>query len=64
MACNVASKTGKAWSFVREEMSRLQLGEFLIDHKLVSYLTELTSFQKTKLASMNIKEPFSSVEIQ
>jgi transposase len=63
MARIVEYKTGKSWPFVREEMSRLQLGEFLIDHKLVSQVTELTPVQKEIFASLGIKEPSSIVDI-
>jgi len=57
-------KTGSNWPSIRQEMSRLQLGQFLIDHKTVSQLTELTLQQKNILKQLGIKEPAAIVDIQ
>jgi len=57
-------KTGSTWPSIRQEMSRLQLGQFLIDHKTVSQLTELTLQQKNILKQLGIKEPAAIVDIQ
>lgn len=57
-------KTGASWTSVRQEMGRLQLGQFIVDQKKVSQLTELTQQQKLILKHLGIKEPASIVDIQ
>ncbi|HOT96571.1 MAG TPA: IS1634 family transposase [bacterium] len=57
-------KTGVSWSSVRQEMSRLQMGQFTVDQKTVSQLTELTQQQKFILKQLAIKEPVAILDIQ
>jgi hypothetical protein len=57
-------KTGSTWTSIRQEMSRLQLGTFLVGQKKVSQLTELTPQQKLILKQLGIKEPAAIVDIQ
>lgn len=60
----IEHKTGASWTSVRQEMGRLQLGQFIVDQKNVSQLTELTQQQKLILKHLGIKEPASIVDIQ
>jgi transposase len=57
-------KTEVSWTSIRQEMSRLQLGQFTVDQKKVSQLTELTQRQKLILKQLDIKEPTTIVDIQ
>ena len=60
----IEHKTGTSWNSVRQEMGRLHLGQFIIDQKKISQLTELTQQQKLILKQLDIKEPASIVDIQ
>ena len=58
----IEHKTGTSWNSVRQEMGRLHLGQFIIDQKKVSQLTELTQQQKLILKQLDIKEPASIID--
>jgi transposase len=60
----VENQTGKTWSNVRDEMSRLYFGEFDQNGSSIRLLTELTKEQRSILHSMNIKEPSTVVDIR
>jgi transposase len=60
----VEYKSGASWNSVRQEMSRLQLGQFFVDQKMVAQLTEMTAQQKQILKHLDIKEPAAIVDIQ
>jgi len=57
-------KTGISWTSIRQEMSRLLMGQFIVDQKKVSQLTELTQQQQLILKQLASKEQASIVEIQ
>jgi transposase len=56
--------TGRTWAKIRKEINRILYGEFNIDNKIVSHITELTTDQKSIFSSLNIKEPSSIVDIK
>jgi len=60
----VEHKTGASWRSVRQEMGRMQIGQFVMDRKKVSQLTEPTERQKFFLKQLGIKEPGSIVDIR
>ncbi len=64
MARIVENKTKKTWSLVRREMARMFYGEFIHENKTIAQLTDLTPEQKSILASLDIKEPSTIVDIQ
>ena len=59
----IEQKTDKSWARVRDEMNRLYYGEFIVDSKKVSQLTEITNEQKAILNALNIAEPSTIVDI-
>jgi transposase len=64
MARIVETKTKKTWAHVRREMSRMFYGKFIHENKTIAQLTELTPEQKSILASLDIKEPSTIVDIR
>jgi hypothetical protein len=64
MARIVENKTKKTWAHVRREMSRMFYGEFIHENKTIAQLTDLTPEQKSILASLDIKEPSTIVDIR
>jgi len=60
----VENETGKTWSTVRDEMSRIYFGEFNQNGAAIRLLTQLTRKQKSILNVLNIKEPSTVVEIR
>lgn len=59
----IEQKTNKPWARIRDEMSRLYYGEFIVDSKKVSQLTEISKEQKAILSSLGIPEPSTIVGI-
>jgi transposase len=60
----VENKSGKTWSNVRREMSRIYYGEFMHENKTICQITALTPEQKSIMSSLGIKEPSTIVDIR
>jgi len=58
------NQTGKTWSNIRDEMSRLYFGEFDRNGSKIRILTEPTKDQRALFLSLNIKVPSTVVDIQ
>jgi len=59
----IEHKTDKPWARIRDEMSRLYYGEFIIESKKVCQLTEISKEQKAILDSLDIPAPSTIVDI-
>jgi len=59
----IEHNTDKPWARIRDEMSRLYYGEFIIESKKVCQLTEISKEQKAILDSLDIPAPSTIVDI-